>query len=191
MGIANGRRFTVSSLRVARFLVGADTLTISDVTDGDEGTYTCMMNTSLDMDSASAMLTVVGTFTLGRLSEDSAEGVKLGEWHQALYFLLFDKPIPLEVSAASCDIPTLPLLLFWHLRHVSLTSNLFLCLCLCSCFLALSEATPTPAIVYGKLRANVKILSHSIVCLKPQPSILNCFSLPLICRLFTKNFLPF
>ncbi|XP_075886416.1 neuronal cell adhesion molecule a isoform X11 [Nelusetta ayraudi] len=42
-----------------RFLVGADTLTISDVTDGDEGTYTCMMNTSLDMDSASAMLTVV------------------------------------------------------------------------------------------------------------------------------------
>lgn len=42
-----------------RFLVGADTLTITDVTDGDEGTYTCMMNTSLDMDSASAMLTVV------------------------------------------------------------------------------------------------------------------------------------
>lgn len=86
VGIANGCRFTMSSRRVARFLVGADTLTITDVTDGDEGTYTCMMNTSLDMDSASAMLTVVGTFTLGRLSEDSAEGVKLGEWHQALCF---------------------------------------------------------------------------------------------------------
>ncbi len=40
-----------------------DSLTIKDVTDGDEGTYTCIMNTTLDQDSASAMLTVVGTFT--------------------------------------------------------------------------------------------------------------------------------
>ncbi|KAM3587801.1 uncharacterized protein V6R79_014177 [Siganus canaliculatus] len=42
-----------------RFLVDTDTLTIKDVTDGDEGTYTCIMNTTLDQDSASAMLTVV------------------------------------------------------------------------------------------------------------------------------------
>ncbi|XP_037616476.1 neuronal cell adhesion molecule a isoform X10 [Sebastes umbrosus] len=42
-----------------RFEVGADSLTINDVTDGDEGTYTCIMNTTLDQDSASAMLTVV------------------------------------------------------------------------------------------------------------------------------------
>ncbi|XP_074481858.1 neuronal cell adhesion molecule a isoform X7 [Sebastes fasciatus] len=42
-----------------RFEVGTDSLTINDVTDGDEGTYTCIMNTTLDQDSASAMLTVV------------------------------------------------------------------------------------------------------------------------------------
>ncbi|KAM9327316.1 neuronal cell adhesion molecule a [Pholidichthys leucotaenia] len=42
-----------------RFVVGTDSLTIRDVTDEDEGTYTCFMNTSLDRDSASAMLTVV------------------------------------------------------------------------------------------------------------------------------------
>lgn len=62
-----GVEFTITSRWVARFLVGADTLTIADVTEDDEGTYTCMQNTSLDMDSASAMLTVVGTFTLGFL----------------------------------------------------------------------------------------------------------------------------
>ncbi|XP_069012922.1 neuronal cell adhesion molecule a isoform X4 [Embiotoca jacksoni] len=42
-----------------RFEVDMDSLTIKDVTDEDEGTYTCMMNTTLDQDSASAMLTVV------------------------------------------------------------------------------------------------------------------------------------
>ncbi|XP_041820034.1 neuronal cell adhesion molecule a isoform X2 [Chelmon rostratus] len=42
-----------------RFVVDMDSLTIKDVTDGDEGTYTCIMNTTLDQDSASAMLTVV------------------------------------------------------------------------------------------------------------------------------------
>nr|XP_057933264.1 neuronal cell adhesion molecule a isoform X18 [Doryrhamphus excisus] len=42
-----------------RFEVDADSLTIKDVTDEDEGTYTCIMSTSLDRDSASAMLTVV------------------------------------------------------------------------------------------------------------------------------------
>ncbi|XP_054656558.1 neuronal cell adhesion molecule a isoform X9 [Dunckerocampus dactyliophorus] len=42
-----------------RFEVDTDSLTIKDVTDEDEGTYTCIMNTSLDQDSASAMLTVV------------------------------------------------------------------------------------------------------------------------------------
>uniref|UniRef100_A0A667Y7M3 Neural cell adhesion molecule L1 n=1 Tax=Myripristis murdjan TaxID=586833 RepID=A0A667Y7M3_9TELE len=40
-----------------------ESLTIKDVTEKDEGTYTCIMNTTLDQDSASAMLTVVGTFT--------------------------------------------------------------------------------------------------------------------------------
>ncbi|CAB1346288.1 unnamed protein product, partial [Coregonus sp. 'balchen'] len=42
-----------------RFVVDTDSLTIKDVTEGDEGTYTCVMNTTLDQDSASAMLTVV------------------------------------------------------------------------------------------------------------------------------------
>ncbi|XP_065807204.1 neuronal cell adhesion molecule a isoform X3 [Labrus bergylta] len=42
-----------------RFVVDTDSLTIKEVKDGDEGTYTCIMNTTLDKDSASAMLTVV------------------------------------------------------------------------------------------------------------------------------------
>ncbi|XP_061922535.1 neuronal cell adhesion molecule a isoform X11 [Entelurus aequoreus] len=42
-----------------RFEVDTDSLVIKDVMDEDEGTYTCIMNTSLDQDSASAMLTVV------------------------------------------------------------------------------------------------------------------------------------
>uniref|UniRef100_A0A665TGQ1 Neuronal cell adhesion molecule a n=1 Tax=Echeneis naucrates TaxID=173247 RepID=A0A665TGQ1_ECHNA len=42
-----------------RFEVDTDSLTIKHVTDEDEGTYTCVMNTTLDQDSASAMLTVV------------------------------------------------------------------------------------------------------------------------------------
>ncbi|KAM6895813.1 neuronal cell adhesion molecule a isoform 2-T2 [Xenentodon cancila] len=42
-----------------RFVVDTDSLTIKDVRDEDEGAYTCIMNTTLDQDSASAMLTVV------------------------------------------------------------------------------------------------------------------------------------
>nr|XP_061809394.1 neuronal cell adhesion molecule-like isoform X4 [Nerophis lumbriciformis] len=42
-----------------RFEVDTDSLVIKDVTDEDEGTYTCIMNTTLDQDSASATLTVV------------------------------------------------------------------------------------------------------------------------------------
>ncbi|XP_061770258.1 neuronal cell adhesion molecule a isoform X6 [Nerophis ophidion] len=42
-----------------RFEVDTDSLVIKDVMDEDEGTYTCIMNTSLDQDSATAMLTVV------------------------------------------------------------------------------------------------------------------------------------
>ncbi|XP_062300022.1 neuronal cell adhesion molecule a isoform X1 [Scomber scombrus] len=42
-----------------RFEVDTDSLIIKDVIEEDEGTYTCIMNTTLDQDSASAMLTVV------------------------------------------------------------------------------------------------------------------------------------
>ncbi|XP_029378082.1 neuronal cell adhesion molecule isoform X7 [Echeneis naucrates] len=42
-----------------RFIVGYDSLTITDVTESDAGMYTCITNTSLDHDSASAELTVV------------------------------------------------------------------------------------------------------------------------------------
>ncbi|XP_051975219.1 neuronal cell adhesion molecule-like isoform X11 [Xyrauchen texanus] len=42
-----------------RFRVDSDSLTIIDVTESDAGTYTCIMNTTLDEDSASARLTVV------------------------------------------------------------------------------------------------------------------------------------
>ncbi|XP_037110299.1 neuronal cell adhesion molecule-like isoform X17 [Syngnathus acus] len=42
-----------------RFVVDADSLTIADVMESDAGVYTCIMNTTLDHDSASAELTVV------------------------------------------------------------------------------------------------------------------------------------
>ncbi|XP_045552841.1 neuronal cell adhesion molecule isoform X10 [Salmo salar] len=42
-----------------RFVVDSDSLTITDVTENDAGTYTCIMVTTLDQDSASAELTVV------------------------------------------------------------------------------------------------------------------------------------
>ncbi|KAM4672032.1 neuronal cell adhesion molecule isoform 6-T6 [Amazona ochrocephala] len=42
-----------------RFLVGKDNLTIMNITDKDDGTYTCIVNTTLDSVSASAVLTVV------------------------------------------------------------------------------------------------------------------------------------
>ncbi|XP_068580129.1 neuronal cell adhesion molecule-like isoform X9 [Cebidichthys violaceus] len=42
-----------------RLIVDSDSLTITDVTDIDAGVYTCIMNTTLDHDSASAELTVV------------------------------------------------------------------------------------------------------------------------------------
>ncbi|XP_026221677.1 neuronal cell adhesion molecule-like isoform X16 [Anabas testudineus] len=42
-----------------RFIVDLDSLTITDVTENDVGVYTCIMNTTLDHDSASAELTVV------------------------------------------------------------------------------------------------------------------------------------
>ncbi|KAM9854171.1 neuronal cell adhesion molecule-like [Aulostomus maculatus] len=42
-----------------RLIVDSDSLTIIDVTENDAGVYTCIMNTSLDHDSASAELRVV------------------------------------------------------------------------------------------------------------------------------------
>lgn len=48
---------------VSRLIVDSDSLTITDVTENDAGVYTCIMNTTLDHDSASAELTVVGKFS--------------------------------------------------------------------------------------------------------------------------------
>uniref|UniRef100_A0AAV2L0Z1 Neuronal cell adhesion molecule-like n=1 Tax=Knipowitschia caucasica TaxID=637954 RepID=A0AAV2L0Z1_KNICA len=42
-----------------RLVVDSDSLTITDVNDGDAGVYTCIMNTTLDQDVARAELTVV------------------------------------------------------------------------------------------------------------------------------------
>ncbi|KAJ8002671.1 hypothetical protein DPEC_G00161310 [Dallia pectoralis] len=42
-----------------RFVVDSDSLTIKEVMEEDAGTYTCIMNTTLDQDSASATLSVV------------------------------------------------------------------------------------------------------------------------------------
>uniref|UniRef100_A0A8C6TRA3 Neuronal cell adhesion molecule a n=1 Tax=Neogobius melanostomus TaxID=47308 RepID=A0A8C6TRA3_9GOBI len=51
---------TMTGLKtVLRFRMTTESLVIKDVVDEDEGTYACHMNTTLDHDSASAMLTVV------------------------------------------------------------------------------------------------------------------------------------
>lgn len=92
----------------------ADTLTIMDVTDRDRGTYTCVMNTTLDHDSASAVLTVVGKFT----------GQEPNKQEDFSCFLMSSITSLLQICAT--DLKTLFALP------------------------ALSEATPTPAIVYGK-----------------------------------------
>ncbi|CAI9615718.1 unnamed protein product [Staurois parvus] len=42
-----------------RFLIEKERLTIKNITDKDKGTYTCVVNTTLDSASASAVLTVV------------------------------------------------------------------------------------------------------------------------------------
>ncbi|XP_040018292.1 neuronal cell adhesion molecule isoform X1 [Gasterosteus aculeatus] len=46
-----------------RLIVDSDSLTIVDVSESDAGVYTCIMNTTLDHDSASAELTVVEATT--------------------------------------------------------------------------------------------------------------------------------
>lgn len=48
---------------VSRLILESDSLTITEVTDSDAGVYTCITNTTLDQDSASAELTVVGRFS--------------------------------------------------------------------------------------------------------------------------------
>lgn len=47
---------------VTRLTIVSDSLTITNVTEDDAGVYTCIMNTTLDHDSASAELNVVGKF---------------------------------------------------------------------------------------------------------------------------------
>lgn len=53
---------SVRTALLDRLSVNSDSLTITDVTENDEGKYTCIMNTTLDHDSASAELTVVGMY---------------------------------------------------------------------------------------------------------------------------------
>uniref|UniRef100_A0A8C1PYR2 Neural cell adhesion molecule L1 n=1 Tax=Cyprinus carpio TaxID=7962 RepID=A0A8C1PYR2_CYPCA len=73
-----------------RFRVDSDSLTITDVTESDAGRYTCIMNTTLDQDSASAQLTVVeqpGAPTDLELTDLVARSVQLtwtpGEEHNS------------------------------------------------------------------------------------------------------------
>lgn len=51
---------TLCKLSVSRLILESDSLTITDVSESDAGVYTCVTNTTLDQDSASAELTVVG-----------------------------------------------------------------------------------------------------------------------------------
>ncbi|XP_036375971.1 neuronal cell adhesion molecule-like isoform X15 [Megalops cyprinoides] len=63
-----------------RFVVDSESLTIKDVTERDEGTYTCVMNTTLDQDSASAVLTVIeqpDPPTDLELTEEQARSIQL------------------------------------------------------------------------------------------------------------------
>uniref|UniRef100_A0A672R2J2 Neural cell adhesion molecule L1 n=1 Tax=Sinocyclocheilus grahami TaxID=75366 RepID=A0A672R2J2_SINGR len=73
-----------------RFRVDSDSLTITDVTESDAGMYTCIMNTTLDQDSASAQLTVVeqpGAPTDLELTDPGARSIQLtwtpGEEHNS------------------------------------------------------------------------------------------------------------
>uniref|UniRef100_A0A3Q3JRR3 Neuronal cell adhesion molecule n=1 Tax=Monopterus albus TaxID=43700 RepID=A0A3Q3JRR3_MONAL len=52
-------KFFCTDCFVYRLVVDSDSLTITDVTENDAGVYTCIRNTTLDHDSASAKLTVV------------------------------------------------------------------------------------------------------------------------------------
>uniref|UniRef100_A0A8C7U7I3 Neuronal cell adhesion molecule n=1 Tax=Oncorhynchus mykiss TaxID=8022 RepID=A0A8C7U7I3_ONCMY len=60
-----------------RFVVDSDSLTITDVTENDAGTYTCIMITTLDQDSASAELTVVDPPTDLELTDQKPRSVQL------------------------------------------------------------------------------------------------------------------
>uniref|UniRef100_A0A674CNR6 Neuronal cell adhesion molecule n=1 Tax=Salmo trutta TaxID=8032 RepID=A0A674CNR6_SALTR len=60
-----------------RFVVDSDSLTITDVTENDAGTYTCIMVTTLDQDSASAELTVVDPPTDLELTDQKPRSVQL------------------------------------------------------------------------------------------------------------------
>lgn len=52
----------IACLRVSSRLKKDDeSLTIPNVNEGDEGTYTCTVKSEIDQDSASARLTVLGT----------------------------------------------------------------------------------------------------------------------------------
>lgn len=58
-------------LFISRLILESDSLTITEVMDGDAGVYTCITNTTLDQDSASAELTVVGRFSSPEVCCDS------------------------------------------------------------------------------------------------------------------------
>lgn len=52
---------TLPPLPPPRLKKDESSLTIPNVNEGDEGTYTCTVTTEIDQDSASARLTVLGT----------------------------------------------------------------------------------------------------------------------------------
>lgn len=60
---AAGKKNVLCKLSVSRLILESDSLTITEVMDSDAGVYTCVTNTTLDQDSASAELTVVGRFS--------------------------------------------------------------------------------------------------------------------------------
>uniref|UniRef100_A0A7N8Y213 Neuronal cell adhesion molecule n=1 Tax=Mastacembelus armatus TaxID=205130 RepID=A0A7N8Y213_9TELE len=65
-----------------RFTVGSDSLTITDVTENDAGVYTCIRNTSLDVDTASAELTVVEATPTPAIRPDPPSDLELTDKKQ-------------------------------------------------------------------------------------------------------------
>lgn len=80
-------------LSVSRLILESDSLTITEVMDSDAGVYTCITNTTLDQDSASAELTVVGRFSSPGVCRDSLRASQQSSFQpfkanfRSLYFM--------------------------------------------------------------------------------------------------------
>lgn len=72
----------ITAALCCRFQKEEDSLTISNVNEGDEGTYTCIAKSEIDLDAASGRLTVLGTH-----SEQQMRGTTVNiQYIQSFFF---------------------------------------------------------------------------------------------------------